>query len=111
MNDSDAQILIMDFDNHCIVCHETNSTNNKLCYLTHLVKRKKCSCDPLIHSSCLEQWFARNRKCIICNSPIENCNPRTTQPVNYHVILCYIGIIVFMVSVILFILYECSLYA
>lgn len=110
---TDAQILIADFERHCIICHDASLKNNKLCYLTHLIKNKKCTCDPLIHKSCLEEWLVRNHKCVICNTPIEKCNLRIdhTHRRTCYNILFYVGTAAFLISIVMFIMYECSLYA
>jgi hypothetical protein len=75
MTDSDIQILVKEFigdlENQCIVCHENNSKDNKLCYLIELLEYKKCSCDPLVHNICLDRWLFYKKRCLICNEPVE----------------------------------------
>ena len=124
MTESDIQILVGDFENQynvgdfeeqCIVCHEINSNDNKLCSLIDLIKYKKCSCDPLVHKACLEQWLFHKQRCLICNEPVEKKKLnvdgalRLTIVGNYCNIVCCIGIFMVLISVAI-IVYECSVF-
>jgi hypothetical protein len=52
----------------CCVCYELNDIENQVpvkldgqsCYL------KKCTCDVLIHLSCLHAWYESSKTCPIC---------------------------------------------
>ncbi len=118
MTESDIQILVGDFENQynyenqCIVCHETNSNDNKLCSLVDLVKYKKCSCDPLVHKACLEQWLFHKQRCLICNEPVEKksldvgTRLRLTIRENYCIIFGCVGIFISLLLFAMFIMYE-----
>ena len=56
-------------DNLCLICLEHKSFEGKKCYKMSSIMNyiKQCSCDCIVHSSCLHQWHAlENNKCIIC---------------------------------------------
>jgi hypothetical protein len=65
---------IYENDNECTICLEKyiGENNNKTYDIDHLIKNnynkiiKKCECNYNVHYDCLNEWFTRNTKCIIC---------------------------------------------
>jgi len=56
-------------DNICLICLECKSDEGKKSYKMSSIFNyiKPCSCDCIVHVSCLRQWHAlENNKCIIC---------------------------------------------
>jgi len=56
---------------YCPICHHLASSSCDICvYNSQECKAtaKECSkCQQLIHSSCLERWIARYKKCPMCD--------------------------------------------
>ena len=65
---------IYENDNECTICLEKyiGENKNKTYDIDHLIKNnynkiiKKCECNYNVHYDCLNEWFTRNTKCIIC---------------------------------------------
>jgi hypothetical protein len=65
---------IYENDNECTICLEKyiGENNNKTYDIDYLIKNnynkiiKKCECNYNVHYDCLNEWFTRNTKCIIC---------------------------------------------
>lgn len=65
---------IYENDNECTICLEkyVGENNNKTYDIDYLIKNnynkiiKKCECNYYVHYDCLNEWFTRHKKCIIC---------------------------------------------
>ena len=64
----------------CIICLESNDTNNSLIHLN--TYPQQCSCDSYIHAKCLNDWYKYHRICPICRTPIDIPSPTLTNHTN-----------------------------
>ena len=56
--------------NECIICLESNDTDNSMCKLNTF--NKQYDCDSYIHKQCLLKWYNYNKSCPICKTTINN---------------------------------------
>ena len=54
--------------NECIICLESNDTNNPILKLKTF--KKRCDCDSNVHKQCLEKWYNYNAICPVCRLSI-----------------------------------------
>ena len=54
--------------NECIICLESNDTNNPILKLKTF--KKRCDCDSNVHKLCIEKWYNYNAICPVCRLSI-----------------------------------------
>ena len=54
--------------NECIICLESNDTNNPIININYI--HKDCNCNSPIHKECLNKWYTFNKRCPICRNII-----------------------------------------
>jgi hypothetical protein len=54
--------------NECIICLDSNDTNNPVLSLTSF--NKQCKCNSYIHKQCLLKWYTYNAICPVCRISI-----------------------------------------
>ena len=54
--------------NECIICLESNDTNNPILNLNTFIK--PCDCDSYVHKKCLVKWYTYNAVCPVCRLSI-----------------------------------------
>ena len=54
--------------NECIICLESNDTNNPVLNLNTF--KKPCECDSYVHKKCLLKWYKYNPICPVCRISI-----------------------------------------
>ena len=55
--------------NECIICLDSNDTNNPVLNLNTFIK--PCDCDSYIHKQCLLKWYNYNSRCPVCRISID----------------------------------------
>ena len=93
--------------NECIICLESNDTNNLLTELKDY--NKNCNCNSPIHKKCLLKWYKYNTTCPICrtsaiiNEPINNASNETQYCICHG---CHILCTIFFVFLFIIVIYN-----
>ena len=60
----------------CFVCMEKYDYlgNRTVSYNTNINYIKQCRCDGWIHDTCVEKWFKKNLRCLICRGVVIRVN-------------------------------------
>ena len=72
--------------NECIICLESNDTNNVIININDI--HKKCNCKSPVHNECLIKWYSYNKLCPICRNSIYASDDEEDQQVPHNIEYC-----------------------
>ena len=70
--------LTNELTNECIICLESNDTNNPIFKLNTF--KKSCNCNSYVHKQCLIKWYNYKSICPVCRKSINTISRQQTLP-------------------------------